>query len=104
MVFGNIISSALVFDLYQIPHGANEAYEPTRLVEYLRQPVEMWLVYGVSTMVTVVGAILLGSVKYDVSLLVAFIMIPIAGLISLVASPLRLTDQRLAIPIAYLYF
>ena len=96
---GNIFA---VFDLYQISMGPDGEPMPSPLAELCPTPASQWLFYGLCAAATVAGCILLGSQNFNPLCAVIFFMCPIAGLVFLLASPLRMVRKHV-VPVAAIY-
>jgi hypothetical protein len=96
---GNIFA---VFDIYQIGMGPDGEPVPSPLSELCPTPALQWLFYGLCAAATVAGCILLGSQNFNPLCAVIFFMCPIAGLVFLFASPLRMARKH-AVGVAAVY-
>ena len=91
-----------IADLYGLGMGPEGEVIPSPLSLVFTTPFQRWMFYVVSGAAFVVGAVLLGSQRFNPVTVVCYVMCPLAGLAFLVASPLR-EIQKFAEPVAAIY-
>jgi hypothetical protein len=102
LLVGYFTSNLLVIsDLYHIGFGPDGDI-PSPLAAFFKTPGQQWAMYCLSAAATIAGCILFGSQRYNPLAIVCYIMCPLACLVFLIASPLRLA-KKLALPVATVY-
>jgi hypothetical protein len=96
---GNVFA---IFDLYQIGMGPDGEAMPSPISELCPTPASLWLFYGLCAAATIAGCLLIGSQNFNPLCAVVFFMCPIAGLVFLLATPLR-TVRNYVVPVAAVY-
>ena len=103
LLVGYLTSNILaISDLYQIGMGPDGEATASPFAVFGTSPAAQWLFYAVCASAAIAGCILIGSQNFNPMVAVIFFMCPIAGLVFLVATPLRIA-QKHVVPVAAIY-